>query len=78
VASWVRRSRWSRKRRWRASTAIDFVVRREFDYQIPAFANGKPLEEIPGVSFRKNGGFAQPGRPGDRGSRFAALGHQGL
>jgi len=37
------------------STAIDFVVRREFDYQIPDFANGKPLDEIPGVSFRKNG-----------------------
>lgn len=38
-----------------ASKAIDFVVRREFDYQIPAFANGTPLEEIPGVSYRKNG-----------------------
>jgi hopanoid biosynthesis associated radical SAM protein HpnJ len=38
-----------------ASSAIDFVVRREFDYQIPAFAGGAPLEEIPGVSFRKNG-----------------------
>ncbi len=40
-----------------ASKAIDFVVRREFDYQIPAFANGTPLEEIPGVSYRKNGEF---------------------
>jgi hopanoid biosynthesis associated radical SAM protein HpnJ len=38
------------------STAIDFVVRREFDYQIADYANGKPLEEIPGVSFRQNGG----------------------
>ncbi|HWQ53197.1 MAG TPA: hopanoid biosynthesis associated radical SAM protein HpnJ [Bryobacteraceae bacterium] len=38
-----------------ASKAIDFVVRREFDHQIPAFANGTPLDEIPGVSFRKNG-----------------------
>lgn len=38
-----------------ASKAIDFVVRREFDYQIPAFANGTPFEEIPGVSWRKNG-----------------------
>ena len=35
--------------------AIDFVVRREFDYQIVDYANGKPLEELPGVSFRKNG-----------------------
>ena len=39
------------------STAIDFVVRREFDHQIVDFANGKPLEQIPGVSFRKNGGI---------------------
>jgi len=42
----------------RASKAIDFVVRREFDYQIADYANGKPLEEIPGASFRRNGGFA--------------------
>jgi hopanoid biosynthesis associated radical SAM protein HpnJ len=41
----------------RASLAIDFVVKREFDYPIVDFANGKPLEEIPGVVFRKNGGF---------------------
>jgi hopanoid biosynthesis associated radical SAM protein HpnJ len=41
----------------RASKAIDFVVKREFDYAIVDFANGKPLEEIPGVVFRKNGGF---------------------
>src|SRR5579862_6999484 len=37
------------------SKEIDFVVRREFDYQIADYAKGKPLEEIPGVSFRKNG-----------------------
>ena len=41
----------------RASTAIDFVVKREFDHAIVDFANGKPLDEIPGVVFRKNGGF---------------------
>jgi hopanoid biosynthesis associated radical SAM protein HpnJ len=35
--------------------AIDFIVRREFDYQIANYANGTPLEELPGVSFRKNG-----------------------
>src|SRR5216684_1381458 len=39
----------------RATSAIDFVVRREFDYQIADFAKGKPLEELPGISFRKNG-----------------------
>lgn len=36
----------------RESTAIDFVVRREFDHAVVEFANGKPLEEIPAVSFR--------------------------
>src|SRR6266403_3106273 len=39
----------------RSSSAIDFVVRREFDYQIADYAKGKPLESLPGVSFRKNG-----------------------
>jgi hopanoid biosynthesis associated radical SAM protein HpnJ len=40
-----------------ASRAIDFVVKREFDYQIRDYAMGKPLEELPGVVFRKNGGY---------------------
>jgi hopanoid biosynthesis associated radical SAM protein HpnJ len=35
-----------------SSTAIDFVVRREFDHQIVAYANGTPIEEIPGASYR--------------------------
>jgi hopanoid biosynthesis associated radical SAM protein HpnJ len=39
----------------KSSKAIDFLVRREFDHQIAGFAQGKPLEELPGVSFRKNG-----------------------
>jgi hopanoid biosynthesis associated radical SAM protein HpnJ len=34
---------------------IDFVVRKEFDYAACEFANGKPLEEILGISYRKNG-----------------------
>jgi hopanoid biosynthesis associated radical SAM protein HpnJ len=41
----------------RHGKAIDFVVRREFDYQIAAYAKGTPLEELPGVSFRKDGSF---------------------
>ncbi|MBL8236736.1 MAG: hopanoid biosynthesis associated radical SAM protein HpnJ [Bryobacterales bacterium] len=41
----------------RTSKAIDFVVRKEFDHQIVNFANGTPLEELPGVSFRKGDGF---------------------
>ncbi|MDF5724856.1 MAG: hopanoid biosynthesis associated radical SAM protein HpnJ [Rhizonema sp. PD37] len=39
----------------RASEAIDFVTHKEFDYSVTEFADGKPLEEIKGVSFRKNG-----------------------
>ncbi len=38
-----------------ASHAIDFIVRREFDYQIANYANGTPLSELPGVSYRKDG-----------------------
>jgi hopanoid biosynthesis associated radical SAM protein HpnJ len=40
-----------------AESAIDFVVRREFDHQIVAYAKGTPLEQIPGVSYRENGGY---------------------
>ncbi len=36
----------------RASAAIDFVVRKEFDYQVVDFANGKPFPDLGGVSFR--------------------------
>lgn len=35
--------------------AIDFICRKEFDYAVVDYANGKPLEEIPGVSFLKDG-----------------------
>jgi len=35
--------------------AIDFVVRREFDHQIAAYAKGTPLSDLPGVSWRDNG-----------------------
>lgn len=43
----------------RASNAIDFVVKKEFDYQIRDYANGKPLEEIPSVVFRRPDGTFQ-------------------
>ncbi len=32
--------------------AIDFVCRREFDFSVVEFANGKPLNEILGVSYK--------------------------
>ncbi len=35
--------------------AIDFVARKEFDYAVVDYAKGKPLEEIPGISFLKDG-----------------------
>lgn len=39
------------------SKVIDFVVRKEFDYQIADYANGrKQLHELPGVSFRNPDG----------------------
>ena len=47
-----------------ASPAIDFVVRKEFDYAVAEFAWGKSLEEIAGVSFRRNDRlFHNPDRP---------------
>jgi len=38
-----------------ASKAIDFIARREFDHPIANFAKGAALEDLPGVSYRKNG-----------------------
>jgi hopanoid biosynthesis associated radical SAM protein HpnJ len=34
---------------------IDFVCRKEFDYAVVDYANGKSLEQIPGVSYLKDG-----------------------
>ena len=34
---------------------MDFICRKEFDYAVVDYAEGKPLEEIPGVSFLKDG-----------------------
>lgn len=47
-----------------ASEDIDFVVRGEFDYAVVEFAQGKPLGEIAGVSYRKDGQVVHnPPRP---------------
>jgi hopanoid biosynthesis associated radical SAM protein HpnJ len=44
--------------------AIDFVCRKEFDYSVVEFAQGKPLEEILGISYRSNGSVVHtPDRP---------------
>ncbi len=39
----------------KATDAIDFVCRREFDYTLKEYAEGRPLGEIDGVSYRSNG-----------------------
>src|SRR5580704_15170184 len=36
-------------------SAVDFVVRREFDRQVVEYANGKSLHRLAGVSFRSQG-----------------------
>jgi hopanoid biosynthesis associated radical SAM protein HpnJ len=36
--------------------AIDFVCRREFDYSVVEYANGRPLSEIIGISYRDASG----------------------
>jgi hopanoid biosynthesis associated radical SAM protein HpnJ len=39
----------------RECTAIDFVARKEFDYTVVEYAQGKPLDEILGISFLRDG-----------------------
>ena len=47
-----------------ASADIDFVVRDEFDHAVVEYAKGKPLSEIPNVSYLKDGKVVQnPSRP---------------
>jgi len=44
--------------------SIDFVARKEFDYTVVEYAQGKPLEEILGVSYLKDGQIVHnPDRP---------------
>jgi hopanoid biosynthesis associated radical SAM protein HpnJ len=48
----------------KACRAIDFIVRKEFDYAVVEYAQGKPLEEILGISYLKNGSIVHnPDRP---------------
>ena len=69
----------SRRNLCKASKAIDFVVRREFDYQIANYAKGTPLAELPGVSYWKNGANrSQSRRRRDRKSGRAAVGDESL
>ena len=62
--------------------AIDFVCRREFDFSVVEFANGKPLERDPRrqLQGRQRRHPAQPRPPADhpREARRDALGHRHL
>ncbi len=52
------------ERSLRECPAIDFVARKEFDYSVVEFAQGKPLADIAGISYRKNGSVVHnPDRP---------------
>jgi hopanoid biosynthesis associated radical SAM protein HpnJ len=45
-------------------SVLDFICRREFDYSVVEFANGKPLSEILGISYKKDGKVVHnPDRP---------------
>ena len=52
------------ERSLRECPAIDFVARKEFDYSVVEFAQGKPLADIAGISYRENGSVVHnPDRP---------------
>ena len=47
-----------------AGPQVDFVARREFDYAVYELAQGRPWEDILGISYRKNGRIHHnPDRP---------------
>ncbi len=52
------------ERTLRDGQAIDFICRKEFDYSVVEFAQGKPLDQILGVSYLKSGKVVHnPDRP---------------
>jgi hopanoid biosynthesis associated radical SAM protein HpnJ len=46
-----------------SSEDIDFIVRGEFDHAVADYAHGKPLEQILGVSYRKDGKIVHNASP---------------
>jgi len=52
------------ERSLRDCPVLDFICRKEFDYSVVEFAQGKPLEEILGISYLKDGAIVHnPDRP---------------
>ena len=73
------RYRCSRKSRCAIVQSIDFVARREFDYTVVEYAQGKPLEEIAGISYLKDGQIVHnPDRPQIEDLDRLPACHQGL
>ena len=60
-------------------SALDFICRREFDYSIVEYAQGKPLNEILGISYKKDGEIVHnPDRPQVEDLDANALGDESL
>ena len=47
----------------RFAGAIDYVARKEFDLAVVAVAEGRPLAEVPGISFLSDGRYVQNAEP---------------
>ena len=47
----------------KASTAIDLVARKEFDYAVRDVAEGRDWAKIPGISYRRNGAIVHNPEP---------------
>ena len=64
----------------KASAAVDFVARNEFDFTVKEVAEGTPFGEIDGLSYRNAaGGIVHNRERADpRGHGPAALRHRGL
>ena len=56
---WGRRLTTSTDKALNECAAIDFVCRREFDFSIVEYAQGKPLNEILGISYKDANGVIQ-------------------
>lgn len=71
-----------------ASELVDFVARHEFDYTIQEIAEGKPFDEVDGITWRKDGQIVNnrdramvhdmDARPSHKSSRRAAAAGFGL
>lgn len=52
----------------RFATEIDYVARKEFDLAVVAVAEGRPLDDIPGIGFLRDGRYVQTEEPAPLGT----------